>query len=174
MDTYSYESKWEILPLDLPTHLGVDITRSRANGSAPHLEKEDAVENANQPNGLLPATIIDLRADSDFHASHVEHSTNLPLHSLSGGTESPWKDPRILKQQWEELDGILSHDNPSIFSKEDGKPQEARRVLLICYDGAVSRIAASILRAKGVEAFSLRGGYRGLGSEVTGQFTNGT
>lgn len=158
--------------MDLPTHLGVDITGPHANGSAPHLEKEEAFENANQASVLPPATIIDIRADSDYHASHIEQSINLPLQSLSGGTESPWRDPRILKQQWEELDGILSHENPSIFSKEDGKSQEASRVLLICYDGAVSRIAASILRAKGVEAFSLRGGYRGLGSEVADQLTN--
>lgn len=37
-----------------------------------------------------------------------------------------------------------------------------RRVLLLCYDGDSARVATSVLRAKGHEADSVRGGFRAL------------
>ena len=37
-----------------------------------------------------------------------------------------------------------------------------RQVLVVCYGGDTSRVATSILRAKKMEAFSMRGGIRGM------------
>lgn len=39
---------------------------------------------------------------------------------------------------------------------------QGRRVLLLCYDGDSARVATSVLRAKGHEAESIRGGFRAL------------
>lgn len=50
-----------------------------------------------------------------------------------------------------------------VFPRNDGKTRYNNKILFVCYTGDVSRIAASILRAKGVETFSLRGGFAGLG-----------
>ncbi|KAJ5138902.1 uncharacterized protein N7515_003750 [Penicillium bovifimosum] len=153
VDTYSYESVWEVLPSDLPTLLEIETTDSQSNDSAGYPEQKGAAKTVRELSAFSPTTIIDLRAGSDYDESHIEQSINISLQTLSSKTESPWKNPKILKQQWEELDGLLSQHNSII---------KTNRVLLICYDGSVSRIGASILRAKGVEAFSLRGGYRGL------------
>ncbi|KAJ5567184.1 hypothetical protein N7535_006490 [Penicillium sp. DV-2018c] len=155
VDTYSYESIWEVLASDLPTVLGMEITNPQANGSVAYPEQKGATKSVKELSAFLPTTIIDLRAASDYGESHIEQSINISLQSLSSETESPWKNPKILKQQWEELDGRLSQCRCSIVP-------ETNRVLLICYEGAVSRIAASILRAKDVEALCLRGGYKGL------------
>lgn len=35
-------------------------------------------------------------------------------------------------------------------------------ILVVCYDGDSARVATSVLRAKGVEADSVRGGHRAL------------
>lgn len=35
-------------------------------------------------------------------------------------------------------------------------------VLVVCYDGDSARVATSVLRARGLEADSVRGGYRAL------------
>ena len=35
-------------------------------------------------------------------------------------------------------------------------------MLVICYNGDTARVATSVLRAKGIEADSLRGGYQAL------------
>jgi rhodanese-related sulfurtransferase len=37
-----------------------------------------------------------------------------------------------------------------------------QHVLVICYHGDTARVATSVLRAKGIEADSLRGGYQAL------------
>lgn len=47
------------------------------------------------------------------------------------------------------------------------------RVLVVCYDGDTARVATSVLRAKGIDADSVRGGHRalrmyGIGSETAG------
>jgi rhodanese-related sulfurtransferase len=139
----------------------IEIINPQTSGSAVCPKRKGAPKSVKYLSAFSLTTIIDLRAGSDYEEGHLEQSINLSLQTLSSGTESPWKDSSILKQQWEELNGILSRNNTSLIPKTDGK-QETNRVLMVCYDGAVSRIAASILRAKHVEAFSLRGGYVGL------------
>lgn len=39
---------------------------------------------------------------------------------------------------------------------------QGHHVLVICYNGDTARVATSVLRAKGIEADSLRGGYQAL------------
>lgn len=39
---------------------------------------------------------------------------------------------------------------------------QGHHVLVICYHGDTARVATSVLRAKGIEADSLRGGYQAL------------
>lgn len=38
-----------------------------------------------------------------------------------------------------------------------------KRILVLCYDGDSARVATSVLRAKGYEADSIRGGFKALG-----------
>jgi rhodanese-related sulfurtransferase len=39
---------------------------------------------------------------------------------------------------------------------------DLRHVLVVCYNGDSARVATSVLRAKGLEADSVRGGYGAL------------
>lgn len=111
---------------------------------------------------LKPQTLlIDLRTTADFALWHLPDAVNLPLLSLSSATPSPFSDASTLERQWRELETLFQHQaleggsipTPSLSSK---------RVFLICYDGDTVRVAASVLRAKGIEANSVRGGFQVL------------
>jgi cysteine synthase A len=70
----------------------------------------------------------------------------------------------VLEAQWVELERIFS--NASLVSDLD-----SHRVLLLCYDGNTARVATSVLRAKGLEAESIRGGCQvlrsyGIGDDI--------
>lgn len=102
---------------------------------------------------LHPETLIlDFRRAADFHRAHLDGALNIPLHSSHSGLPSPFVDSHVLDSQWREL-----HD---LFAQSFLQSQFAGRGLLcLCYDGDTSRVATSVLRAKGFEAESIRGGY---------------
>lgn len=99
--------------------------------------------------------ILDLRTAADFSTWHLPGSVNIPLRSLDSHTPKPFSEPSVLEAQWLELDGLLS--DSSVFSR-----LQDQHVLTICYNGDTARVATSVLRAKGIEADSLRGGYQAL------------
>lgn len=66
-----------------------------------------------------------------------------------------FSDPGVLEAQWSELEAMFK--DPSVITKLD-----SHHVLVICYNGDTARVATSVLRAKGIEADSLRGGYQAL------------
>lgn len=99
--------------------------------------------------------ILDLRTADDFARWHLSSSVNVPLHSLDSRAPGPFSDPTVLEAQWLELESLFSESNT--LSK-----LQAHRVLLLCYNGDTARVATSVLRAKGIEADSVRGGYRAL------------
>lgn len=108
--------------------------------------------------------VIDLRRAGDFGAWSLPGSINLPLSSLGPHTPSPFSDPAVLEAQWVELEKIF---NESRLVTDLG----SHHVLVVCYDGDTARVATSVLRAKGLEADSVRGGHQamsmyGIGSEA--------
>jgi len=107
--------------------------------------------------------VLDLRKPDDFRAWHLPESINLPLSSVGPHTASPFSDPAVLEAQWVELEKIF----------RDGRLVShlgSHHVLVLCYNGDTARVATSVLRAKGLEADSVRGGFHalklyGIGSE---------
>lgn len=80
---------------------------------------------------------------------------NVPLHSLHTHSPKPFSDALVLEAQWAELEAL--------FRDELGLSQlRGQHVLVICYNGDTARVATSVLRAKGIESDSLRGGYQAL------------
>lgn len=71
---------------------------------------------------------------------------------------SPFSDPHVLKELWTRLEETFRVPNKDLQSHIHGK-----RVLLLCYDGDSSRVANSVLRAKGYQTESIRGGFKVLG-----------
>ena len=105
--------------------------------------------------------LLDLRTEEDFQACRFPHSINLPLETLNPDTCSPFEDSCVLEKQWLELESLFPQDvTGKCFI--NGQSFVGQEVLVVCYDGDTSRVATSILRAKGIEAFSMRGGIRDM------------
>lgn len=84
-----------------------------------------------------------------------DNKISLPLYTLSPNQESPFYNARLLELQWRELDQVFS-------GGVDGRMLGGKSVVSICHQGDTARIATSILRAKGVECFSIKGGAQAL------------
>ncbi|KAJ5412010.1 uncharacterized protein N7487_006369 [Penicillium crustosum] len=100
--------------------------------------------------------VLDLRQPDDFSAWHLPDSMNLPLSSVGPQSPSPFSDPDVLEAQWVELEKIFKDD---VLVSDLGR----HHILVVCYNGDSARVATSVLRAKGLEADSVRGGHRALG-----------
>ncbi|KAL1988614.1 hypothetical protein VTN96DRAFT_9009 [Rasamsonia emersonii] len=139
VDLYRYDESWEQNPADVL-------------GSFFDSLSSFPVDSAIKAN----CSVIDLRQAADFETWHLPDAVNLPLRSLDADTASPFFDPVVLEAQWRELDSLFGSGSPALSAVS------GRRILLVCYGGDTARVAASVLRARGVEAYSVRGGYRAL------------
>ncbi|KAK0737726.1 cysteine synthase [Schizothecium vesticola] len=101
-----------------------------------------------------PAILIDLRPRESYFRSHVRGAWNVPLMEPS---TDMFGDAKAVEERWWELRRTV--DGP--LWPRLGEVQE-RRVLVVCGDGESARMAVAMLRAGGVEAFSVEGGYGGL------------
>ena len=105
--------------------------------------------------------LLDLRRGEDFQTWKFPLSINLPLEALNSDTRSPFEDSTMLEKQWLELESLFKNELPGNPPMNE-KSLVGNQVLVICYDGDTSRVATSILRAKNIEAFSMRSGIRGI------------
>ncbi|KAK1142279.1 hypothetical protein N8T08_008024 [Aspergillus melleus] len=144
VDLYRYDESWERSPVVLFTHFYEPpkaLTQSLLSSMA-----------------LRPACcVLDLRTAVDFSAWHLPGSVNIPLQNLDSHTPKPFSNPRVLENQWRELEALFTDAQANVISTLQG-----HHVLVICYNGDTARVATSVLRAKGIEADSLRGGYQAL------------
>lgn len=102
-------------------------------------------------------TVLDLRQKSDFSTSHVMGSKNATLPSVQPTTPSPFDQIAVLEAQ--------SHDVDNMYST--GELDGLGTVLLLCYNGEASRLACSIIRHKGFVAYSVKGGFPTLLTEMS-------
>lgn len=148
VDIYRYDESWERLPTDLLPRFYEPLEAVKAYSWTAIKAKPKSY-------------VIDLRKKVDYESWHLPDALNIPLNSLTSGKPSPFAEPKVLEAQWLELEDIFGHiKNASSFN--------ARRVLVLCYNGDTARVAASILRAKGVEADCVRGGYQAINAIVAG------
>ncbi|KHN99505.1 cysteine synthase K/M:Cysteine synthase B [Metarhizium album ARSEF 1941] len=145
VDVHRYDEAWE---RDAADAIGAFYGVSKTMSGDVLLENSTARPKSD-------TTIIDLRQAADFEAFHVPGSTNVPFVQADQG--SPFSDPRILKGLWTRLEETFKLPHQDLQSLLQGK-----RVLLLCYDGDSSRVANSVLRAKGYETDNIRGGFKVL------------
>ena len=88
---------------------------------------------------------------------------SLPLKTLNAEDSSPFFNAELLERQWMELDALFGADTPQCAELSRAQ----RDVMLLCYNGDTSRVATSILRHRGMKAFSLKGGATGLSRPVS-------
>lgn len=157
VDLHRYDEAWERDALDI---------LPQVYGSPRSLEQSLLSEISLRPQHR----VLDLRQAADFQAWHLPQSINLPLASVSPQTPSPFSDPAVLEAQWVELEQIF-HDDSVVSDLGSA------HVVVLCYGGDSARVATSVLRNRGVEADSVRGGYRalkmyGIGSEAVRESTS--
>ena len=103
-------------------------------------------------------TLLDLRTPSSYAGTHLPSATNFPLSSLTETSPSPFSDSNILELQWRELESLCTPETLQLL--------EGETVVFTDYDGDTARVATSVFRARGVEAWSLRHGAKGLAIET--------
>lgn len=73
----------------------------------------------------------------------------------------------MLEKLWLKLEGMFGPQEgaaPAETNKGLLEEYKSRPVLLVCYNGDCSRVAASVLRAKGFQADCVRGGLSSIES----------
>lgn len=152
VDTYRYDEAWEV-----QDKIFCETLYSSSPGEI--LKANFGLTSGN--------VILDLRTAESFTDHHVPGSISRPLRSLHSTTPSPFSDPMVMENQWKELESVF--DLTTI-----GLLKQAGCVWLVCYGGDTSRVATSVLRAKGVTANSLKGGMLALMSGAWGGTGGGT
>lgn len=145
MDRYRYDPAWELCRDDAFERL---YDGKSADATAPGLKK---------PNTVL----LDLRSSADFDAWHLQDAINMPAQSISADSQSPFANPKLLEEQWLELAKCFDEDTSS-SSHLILSSLRQHLVVVVCYKGDTSFVATSILRARKVGAFSLKGGIRSI------------
>jgi len=167
VDLYRYDDAWELNSL---TALSNYFTIHPLGTHDTVLSLADQIDKA-----LTPSTntqILDFRRSSDYDAFHLPNSVNIPLEALRNGPDSgsPFSNPAdecaMLEEVWLELESLFSvkdkSGNRNASAEALMSMLRGKKVLTLCYDGDSSRVANSVLRAKGVEAECVRGGYGAL------------
>ncbi|KAI1475326.1 tryptophan synthase beta subunit-like PLP-dependent enzyme [Daldinia eschscholtzii] len=158
VDLYRYDEAWE---KDATTALPLFLEVKRLGTKEEVLSKlpKGVTKGSNLSETISlkdDAVIIDIRQPGDFGEFSLPGSVNLPF--VEPLTASPFSDPVVLEALWLKLEEYFRAPHNEVVSLLQG-----RRILVLCYDGDSSRVATSVLRAKGYEADSLRGGFQGLG-----------
>jgi rhodanese-related sulfurtransferase len=124
------------------------------------LEATEAISWLSEHTAAPKVALIDLRKPDDYAANNISGSYNMPLQSLSSGSPSPFFDAAILERQWNELETMFSPDRIGAYDLS------GKNVAVICYTGDTARVATSVLRAKGLSASSIKGGFRAVTTQL--------
>ncbi|KAJ4013965.1 hypothetical protein NW766_006207 [Fusarium irregulare] len=157
VDLYRYDQKWERVAADALDAF-FDIDRGALLDML-LADPKSASVNTLHLNSILRSrqdtAIIDLRQPHDFNNFHLPGAINMPF--VSDNTPSPFSDAKLLESLWKSLEDSFKTPGSELQTLLQG-----RMILLTCYDGDSSRVATSVLRAKGYEADSIRGGFQAL------------
>ncbi|KAI5456998.1 tryptophan synthase beta subunit-like PLP-dependent enzyme [Mariannaea sp. PMI_226] len=172
VDLYRYDDSWELQALPaLSKYFNIHPLDSHDTvlALADQLDKALTAKPSTQ--------VLDFRRPVDYDAFHLPNSVNIPLNALSAGASagSPFANVAdecdMLEEVWLELEDLFAVEganNGSGSGKRNASAQalmsllRGKRTLTLCYDGDSARVANSVLRAKGVEAESIRGGFAAL------------
>ncbi|TQN75117.1 Cysteine synthase [Colletotrichum shisoi] len=133
------------------------------------------VEPHGQGNSLQEAkdespVVLDLRSAQEFSARHIEGAHRVSLDALCPGAAvgvDLFGDADAVHRVWTNLQ-MLFKDGPVVGVLERANSRGVP-VLVLCYNGEVSRLATSLLRGKGVEALSVGGGADELWKALDGK-----
>ncbi|KAM0385817.1 hypothetical protein ACHAPY_000363 [Fusarium culmorum] len=157
VDLYRYDEKWERTASEAIDAF-FDVDRGALLDMVLADPKSASVSTIDL-HGILRSrqdtTIIDLRQPQEFSNFHLPGAVNIPF--VNDNTPSPFSDAKLLETLWKSLEDTFKKPNQDLQSL-----LQDRRILLTCCDGDSARVATSVLRAKGYEADSIRGGFQAL------------
>ncbi|KAJ3839316.1 tryptophan synthase beta subunit-like PLP-dependent enzyme [Lentinula raphanica] len=154
VDRYPYQSEWELPAGVVLSKILACMYNEDKGGSDNPSESRWDTNSRDRP--CKNIVILDLRAGSDFEKRHFPAAISLDI-GIDDKTPNPFLDTPTMVRIWTTLDQRLSHEDV-LFSE---KKMNENVVIVFCYDGNTSRIATSILRHRGVEAYSCT---RGIGT----------
>lgn len=105
--------------------------------------------------------VLDLRSKAAFKAQHIHGSVNTPLDTLTRDLADGdlFGDPDAVFKAWNSIQALF--DGREMMKLLEGAKRGRRAVVMVCYDGDASRLATATLRDRGLEAFSVQGGFAG-------------
>ncbi|KAI6778493.1 putative siderophore biosynthesis protein-like protein [Emericellopsis cladophorae] len=142
VDLYRYDDRWELPPLDA-IHASFDVNPTLSLPITSRITPKSNI------------VTIDIRQELDFQDFHLPGSINVPF--ANEFTPCPFSDPSTLATLWTRLETYFAAPPETLLSAMDDK-----QILVVCYDGDASRVASSVLRAKGYETNSVKGGFMAL------------
>ena len=104
-------------------------------------------------------TLLDLRSSQDFELAHLGVAVSVPLSGLNATTKSPFDDNELLERQWRDLQEMVSREGYFCNIGPLAGP-----AIMLCYNGEAARLACSVMRERGIEAYSIKGGTSRMGS----------
>lgn len=125
-------------------------------------------------NASSSTLILDLRREADFNVRHLPGSYSAALEGLVPDLADGdlFGDAEVVHLTWTRIQALFDQPETSMVLKQ---AKEGRRaVLLVCYDGDASRLGSSTLRDRGVEAFTVQGGFKELWAEYKRAGYSGT
>lgn len=110
-------------------------------------------------NPSLTPLVLDLRSKVAFRNKHIPGSLSAPLEGLTPNLADGdlFGDPETVFNVWNSIQTHFSAKEMLRVLKD--ADWSRRPVVVVCYDGEVSRLATSTLRDRGIEAFSVQGGF---------------
>lgn len=136
VDSYPYQLEWELSAMDTFRRIFPDATSVSLPGST-------TCSDVITPKNVI---VLDIRSTVDFVAAHITGALNIDIGNA--GAPNPFLDASTMVTQWTTLNTRLSSKDP-----EFGEVLEGATVIALCYSGATSRVATSVLRHRDVEAF---------------------
>ncbi|TID27928.1 cysteine synthase [Venturia nashicola] len=152
-DQDKYDERWELTP-EQSARMIAQSSRTK-RGPRPCSRPSCRTKPLCNSSGTPKITILDLRQKQDFDTEHMCGSASSPLKQLTERSGDIFADSIVLHMHWRNLKTKFEVESDKLGSK-------ACSLLVLCYDGETSRLAVSILRARGFNAFSVFGGFHAL------------
>ncbi|PVF95680.1 cysteine synthase B [Serendipita vermifera] len=142
VDTYPHRPEWEISPEAAATRVAQETRGSQT-------------------------LVLDIRSSEDFRRLKVISPNCININIGNCGQPNPFINSATLATQWQKLNKLFGPQVASLKPIHHSLDEKERtKVICMCYDGNTARIATSILRARGIAADHVSGGYQRWISEA--------
>ncbi|KAF4624027.1 hypothetical protein G7Y89_g14149 [Cudoniella acicularis] len=152
-DQEKYDERWELTPEGAAQAISQKMQSSnpRNTCSRRSCRKRTSCKTFRKSQPM----VLDLRQGSDFDKNHIRGSISSPLKNLTVMTQRIFEDSNAICFYWKNLNVKFDAETEKLGLKHSP-------LLVLCYDGDISQLATSILRARSYNAFSVMGGFPAL------------